>query len=52
MKNVRYWVEYNFVDTKWGRRPMNIKVCDTDAEAEEFAKTVEDAEIVPTWEVE
>lgn len=51
MKNVQYWVEYDFVETKWGRRPMRIKVCKTEAEAEEFAKTVKDANILPTWEV-
>ena len=42
----RFEVEYNFVDTEWGRRPMNMRGFDTREEAEAFAATMEDANIV------
>ena len=35
-----YWVEYHFIDTKWGRRPMYIKIFEDKRDAEEFAKRV------------
>lgn len=45
-KWTEYWVEFNFIDTKWGVRPMNIKVFKTEAEAIAFAETVEDANLL------
>ena len=35
---VTYYVDYNFVDTKWGRRCMNIYNCKTREEAEQFVR--------------
>lgn len=42
----RFEVEYNFIDTQWGARPMYMRGFDTREEAEEFAKQYEDSNIV------
>ena len=42
----RYQVEYDFVETKHGLRPMWMRGFDTREEAEEFARTKDDANIV------
>ena len=42
---IQWWVEYDFIDTKWGKRPYWIRTFKTEAEAMEFAKTHEDAKV-------
>ena len=50
MKNVQWWVEYDFTDTPYGRRAMCIKVLHSEAEATSFAATKADAVVIETWE--
>lgn len=33
---VTFYIDYNFVDTKYGRRNMNIQTCKTYEEAQQF----------------
>lgn len=49
MKKIKrlWYVEYDFIDTKWGKRPMYMMGFNTEAEANEFAKTKSDANV--TW---
>ena len=51
MKKVWWQVEYDFVDTKWGKRAMYIRNFKTLEEAEEFANTKEDAVILWAKEI-
>lgn len=43
-----WWVEYEFIDTKYGKRPMYIKTFKTEAEARAFAETVSDPNVFET----
>ena len=38
-----WWVEYDFIETKYGKRPNYIRGFKTEAEANEFAKGHADA---------
>lgn len=49
MAKVGYSVDFNFENSKWGRRPNNIRYFDNEADAIEFAKSVEDG-VVNRWE--
>ena len=41
-----YWVKYDFVETKFGKRPNWIKCFKNKNEANEFAKTKADGVVV------
>lgn len=46
-KAIRIWVvEYDFINTKWGMGPMYMRSFNTEAEANEFAKTKSDANVI------
>ena len=40
-----FYVEYDFVDSKYGKRPNWIRFFKTREEAEEFAATTEDGRV-------
>lgn len=42
----RFEVEYDFVETKYGCRPMYIKRFKKESEAKAFAETQKDAQII------
>lgn len=46
-----YWVEFNFVETPYGKRPDFIRSFKTKEEANEFAATTADGKVVAIdWE--
>lgn len=48
MKNGKkeFWVEYEWEDTPYGKRPNLIRTFKTKAEAEDFKATTEDGKVV------
>ena len=42
----RFEVEFDFVDTKWGRRPMQMRGFEKREDAEAFAATQPDGNVV------
>ena len=41
----RFYVEYDFAESKYGRRPNMIRFFDTRKEAEAFAATTSDGQV-------
>ena len=46
IRRTEYWVEYDFINTQWGRRPNWIRTFKNEADAIAFAKTQPDANYV------
>lgn len=38
-KNIQWYVEYEFVNSKWGKRAMSMRYFPTEDEAVEFMRT-------------
>ena len=49
---MEYWVEYGFVDTPYGKRPMFIRIFKNESDAWAFSDEYDDANIIGVTKVE
>lgn len=49
--NFIFTVEFNYIDTEWGRKLMNIAGFMTREDAEDFAKDYADAKVIESVEI-